>query len=61
MKTSNLQRLLDLMKDDLWHPAEQLAQEVSWRFGATVHEARNKGYQIEKRKTAHNRYEYRLR
>ena len=60
MKKTNLQRLIDLLKDKLWHPAEELAQEVSWRFGATVHEARKKGYRIEKRRIAHNQYEYRL-
>lgn len=60
MKNTNLIRLISLLKDGLWHPAEELAQKVSWRFGATIHEARKKGHQIEKRKIAHNQYEYRL-
>ena len=59
MKETNLQRLLITLRDGFWHSAEELAQEVSWRFGATVHEVRRKGYLIEKRRVAHNCYEYR--
>ncbi len=57
---SNLNRLLRLLSDKLWHSGEELAARVSWRFGATVHEARGKGYPIEKRRIGHNQYEYRL-
>jgi biotin operon repressor len=60
MKQTNLVRLINLLKDGSWHPAEDLAHEVSWRFGATIHEARQKGYQIETRRISHNQHEYRL-
>ncbi|MEM8640382.1 MAG: hypothetical protein AAGG51_16435 [Cyanobacteria bacterium P01_G01_bin.54] len=60
MKDDSLSRLIALLKDGLWHPAEELAQKVSWRFGAAIHVARRKGYGIETRKVAHNQYEYRL-
>jgi biotin operon repressor len=57
---SNLTRLLKLLDDKAWHSGEELAAKVGWRFGATIHEARGKGYRIEKRRTGHNQYEYQL-
>lgn len=57
-KQTNLQKLLQLLKDGQWHVAEDLAQYVSFRFGHTVYEARKKGYKIQKRRVAHNLYEY---
>jgi hypothetical protein len=57
---TNLERLLRLLGDKLWHSGEELAVKVSWRFGATIHEARGKGYAIERRRAGHNQYEYRL-
>lgn len=59
-KVPNLRKLITILKDGLWHSADELANKVSWRFGHTVYEARRKGYTIEKRKVAHNRFEYRL-
>lgn len=60
VKLTNLERLIAVLKDGQWHLSDELAVKVSWRFGHTVFEARKKGYSIEKRKVAHNRYEYRL-
>ncbi|MGL5062759.1 MAG: hypothetical protein ACRC62_22525 [Microcoleus sp.] len=59
-KKTNLEKLLTLLKDGKWHSANELAVEISWRFGHTVLEARRKGYPVEKRKIAHNQFEYRL-
>ncbi|MEM7712113.1 MAG: hypothetical protein AAF349_00715 [Cyanobacteria bacterium P01_A01_bin.68] len=59
-KSTNLERLIAILKDGKWHPSDKLAAEVSLRFTHTVFEARKKGYQVEKRKLAHNRYEYRM-
>lgn len=59
-KLTNLELLIALLKDGEWHSSKELASEVSWRFGHTVFEARKKGYFIEKRKVAHNQFEYRL-
>ncbi|MBO9999393.1 MAG: hypothetical protein J7641_10380 [Cyanobacteria bacterium SID2] len=59
-RKTNLQRLLALLKDGKWHSADELASQVSFRFGHTVFEARQKGYLIEKRRVAHNHFEYRL-
>ncbi len=56
---SNFERLITILKDGQWHSSEELAAKVSWRFGHTVFEARKKGFSIEKRKVAHNRFEYR--
>ncbi|NJN61043.1 MAG: hypothetical protein HC795_05475 [Coleofasciculaceae cyanobacterium RL_1_1] len=57
-KPTNLQKLLQLLKDGQWHLAEELARYVSFRFGHTIHEARKKGYDIQKRMISHNVYEY---
>lgn len=59
-KPTNLQKLLRVLKDKKWHSSDELASEVSWRFGHTVFEARQKGYFIEKRMIAHNQFEYRM-
>jgi hypothetical protein len=60
LKTTNLEKLLIVLKDGQWHPSDELAMKVSWRFGHTVYEARHKGYAIDKRKVAHNQFEYRM-
>lgn len=59
VKVTNLQRLLEVLKDGQWHSGDELAFKVSWRFGHTVYEARKKGHLIDKRKVAHNQFEYR--
>lgn len=59
-RTTNLKRLLALLGDGEWHSADELAAQVSHRFGHTVFEARRKGYQIEKKLVTHNCFEYRL-
>jgi hypothetical protein len=56
---TNLQKLLKLLGDGEWHTSEELSK-ITWRFGHTIHEGRNKGYPIEKRKIGHNQFEYRL-
>jgi hypothetical protein len=60
VKLTNLDRLIGVLKDGQWHSGDELARKVSWRFGHTVFEARKKGYSIEKRKVAHNQFEYRM-
>jgi len=59
-KLNNQQRLLKLLSDGLWHSSSELAREISFRFGDTIHKLRRKGHQIEKRLVEHNHYEYRL-
>jgi hypothetical protein len=59
-KSTNLRRLIAILKDGKWHLNNELAANVSFRFGHTVFEARKKGYFIEKRQIAHNQFEYRL-
>jgi len=53
-RATNLQKLLAVLADGRWHPADELAFKVSFRFGHTVFVARRKGYSIEIRKIAHN-------
>lgn len=59
-KLTKLQLLLDLLKDGKWHSSDELVYNVSHRFGATIHEARKKGYLIETRNIASNPFEYRM-
>lgn len=60
VKLTNLEKLLTILKDGNWHLSDDLAANVSFRFGHTVFEARKKGYLVEKRQVAHNQFQYRL-
>ena len=55
-----LEKLLTILKDGNWHSSDELAANVSFRFGDTVFKARKKGYLVEKRQVAYNQFEYRL-
>lgn len=57
---TNFARLIELLKDGLWHTDKELVEKVSHRFGHTIYEARKKGCMIEKRSVGGNRYEYRM-
>ncbi|WP_068819070.1 hypothetical protein [Phormidesmis priestleyi] len=46
-KKTKLDFLSDVLSDYNWHWNEELAIKVGWRFGATIKEARDKGYLIE--------------
>lgn len=59
-KWTNLKRLIAVLKDGQWHSSNELAFRVSLQYRHTLTEARKKGYPIEKRKIAHNQYEYRM-
>jgi len=59
-KQTQLSKLLQILSDGLWHSGEELATEVGWRFGAVVHQARNKGFDIETSMLGHKQYQYRL-
>jgi hypothetical protein len=47
-KPKKLDLLLGLLADYEWHWSEELASKVSWRFGATIKDARDEGYPIER-------------
>lgn len=59
-KLTNLEKLIAILKDGKWHSSDELAANVSFRFGHTIFEARKKGYLIEKKQVANNQFEYRL-
>lgn len=59
-RVTNLQKLLAVLRDMEWHSSDELVYKVSHRFSHTVFEARKKGYKIEKRKVAHNKFEWRM-
>jgi len=60
MSESLCDRLLHLMSDGYWHSAEELVQNVSHRFSATMHVLKKRGYKFEKRRVEGHQYEYRL-
>jgi hypothetical protein len=57
---TTLERLLKVLSDGNWHSTEELVREVGHRFSATIHIAKQKGDQIEKRRVGKNQFEYRL-
>jgi biotin operon repressor len=59
-KLTNLEKLIAILQDGKWHSSDELAANVSFRFGHTIFEARKKGYLIEKKQVAKNQFEYRL-
>lgn len=46
-KKTKVTLLIDVLSDNEWHWGDELASKVGWRFGATVKEARDRGYPIE--------------
>lgn len=46
-KKTKVELLLDLLSDHDWHWNDELAEKVSWRFGATIKEARDQGHSID--------------
>jgi hypothetical protein len=58
-KPNKIDLLLKVLADRKWHWGDELASEVTWRFGATIKEARSKGYPIETNQVG-KRFRYRL-
>lgn len=54
------ERLMQVLSDGGWHSTEELVQEVGHRFSATVHVAKQRGHQIERRRVDKKQFEYRL-
>jgi len=46
-KKTKLELLLEVLSDGEWRWGNELDVKVGWRFGATIKEARYKGYPIE--------------
>ncbi len=59
MHATKLDLLLEVLADGNWHQGQELATQVSWRFGATIEVARKKGYPIETDRIG-KQYRYRL-
>jgi hypothetical protein len=57
---TTLERPMQVLADGGWHSTAELVQEVGHRFSATVHVAKQRGHQIEKRRVDKNQFEYRL-
>jgi hypothetical protein len=57
---TTLDRLMQVLADGSWHSTEELVQQVGHRFSATVHVAKQRGHQIEKRRVDKNQFEYRM-
>ncbi|NJL00730.1 MAG: hypothetical protein HC910_09250 [Spirulinaceae cyanobacterium SM2_1_0] len=59
-KKTKVDLLIALLRDGRWHSADELAYQISFRFGDAIFKARAKGYSIEMRSVSHNHNEYRL-
>jgi hypothetical protein len=57
---TTLEKLMRVLADGGWHSTAELVKEVGHRFSATVHVAKQRGHQIEKRRVDKNQFEYRL-
>ncbi len=57
---TTFERLMQVLADEEWHATEELVQKVGHRFSATVHVAKQRGHQIEKRRVDTTQFEYRL-
>ncbi len=53
-------RMIALMSDGCWHPANELVEKISHRFSATKHVLEKRGYHFEKRKVIAQQYEYKM-
>jgi hypothetical protein len=53
-------RTIALMSDGCWHPAQELVEQISHRFSATMHVLKKRGYHFEKRKVTAHQYEYKM-
>jgi hypothetical protein len=58
-KVTKVDLLMDVLNDGEWHWGDELAVKVGWRFGATIKEARDKGYAIETARIG-RKHRYRL-
>jgi biotin operon repressor len=46
-KKTKLELLIEALSDGNWHWGDELAIKVSHRFGATIKDARGKGYRLQ--------------
>jgi hypothetical protein len=57
---TRLEQLAQVLADGNWHSTDELVQAVGHRFSATIHIAIHQHqYQIEKRRSHGNQFEYR--
>jgi hypothetical protein len=57
---TRLEQLAQVLADGNWHSTDELVQAVGHRFSATIHIAIHQHqYQIEKRRSSGNQFEYR--
>ena len=59
MKETKVDLLRKALADGEWHWNDELSIKVGWRFGATIKEARSKGYSITTEQQG-KKYRYRL-
>jgi hypothetical protein len=57
---TKLEKLVVLLSDGQWHSTVELVEAVGHRFSAAMHVAVHRyGYQVEKRRSGGNQFEYR--
>lgn len=55
-----IEKLAQVLGDGQWHSTSEMVEQVGHRFSATLHRAKQKGWQVEKRRAVEQMFEYRL-
>jgi hypothetical protein len=53
-------RMIALMSDGRWYPANELVEKISHRFSATMYVLKKRGYHFEMRKVTAHQNEYKM-
>jgi hypothetical protein len=55
-----IEKLAQVLGDGQWHSTSEMVEQVGHRFSATLHRAKQKGWEVEKRRADVQMFEYRL-
>ncbi|WOD37120.1 hypothetical protein [Nodosilinea sp. E11] len=55
-----IEKLAQVLGDGQWHSTSEMVEQVGHRFSAVLHRAKQKGWQVEKRRAVEQMFEYRL-
>jgi len=55
-----IEKLAMVLEDGQWHSTAEMVEQVGHRFSATLHRAKQQGWQVDKRQSDVRVFEYRL-
>jgi hypothetical protein len=55
-----IEKRAQVLGDGQWHSTSEMVEQVGHRFSATLHRAKQKGWEVEKRRADVQMFEYRL-